>query len=78
MRHLNFDLPFVVYTKASDVGLGAILARQTWLGTEEVLVYGSGTLNKAEQNYSATERSVWLLYGHWKEGDITWKEGPSL
>lgn len=38
LGHPNFDLPFAVYTDASNI----------CLGTEDVLAYGSRSLNKAE------------------------------
>ncbi len=38
------------------MGLGAVLSQKTGLGTKEVLAYGSSSLNRAECNYSATEK----------------------
>ena len=51
----EFTIPFRLYTDASNIGLGAILAQQQE-GRERIICCASRTLNKAEQNYSATKR----------------------
>ena len=50
-----FTVPFRLYTDASNIGLGAILAQQQE-GRERTICCASRTLNKAEQNYSATKK----------------------
>ena len=55
LRRPDYNLPFTIYTDASNVGVGGVLT-QTVDNMEHVIAYCSRTLNKAEKNYSATER----------------------
>lgn len=51
----NFTVPFELQCDASDTGTGAVLT-QTVNGEERVIAYFSCKLDKAQQNYSATEK----------------------
>ena len=51
----DFSKPFRLYTDASNLGLGAILA-QKQEGNEKIICCASRTLNNAETNYSTTKK----------------------
>ena len=55
LSHPKFDLPFEIFTDASAYGVGAIL-KQRIDGKEHVISYASKILNKAEVDYSPTDR----------------------
>ena len=46
----DYDVPFVLYTDASNEGLGAVLY-QRQSGKMSIIGYGSRTLTPAEKNY---------------------------
>lgn len=71
LGHLNFSIPFVVYTGASAVGLGAVLVQKSGTMKEEVLA--SPSLNSAERNYSATEMECLAVVCAFKSGGTIWK-----
>ena len=52
--HPDFNKPFIIFTDASAIGLGAILSQKDDEGRERVIRYASRRTNDAERNYSAT------------------------
>jgi len=60
----DFELPFVLQTDASLVGLEAVLT-QNVEGTERVIAFASRALSDPEKKYSATEQEclavVWAI-----------------
>jgi transposase InsO family protein len=55
LAHPDYDKPFLLYTDASNLGLGAVLAQNDSEGKEHPIVYLSRTLSPAESNYTITE-----------------------
>ena len=55
VAHPDFSRPFKLYTDASNVGLGAVLA-QVQGGRERIICCASRSLNKAEWNYTTTKK----------------------
>lgn len=65
LGHPNPDLPFCVYTDASNTGLGAVLTQKGNNKRKVVLAYASRTLKRAKKNYTETEKEclaiIWAL-----------------
>ncbi|CAM5157383.1 unnamed protein product [Eretmochelys imbricata] len=61
----DFDKPFVVFTDASDTGLGAVLMQEDEKGERHPIMYLSKKLLPREQHYVAIEKEcmamVWAL-----------------
>ena len=56
----NFNLPFILTTDASKLGLAAILS-QMQNGEERPVAYASRQMNRAESSYSASEAELLAL-----------------
>lgn len=61
----NFQKDFILFTDASDVGIGAVLTQTDENGKSRAIAFASRLLNSAERNYSVTNREalavVWAL-----------------
>jgi len=71
---IDYTLPFIVRTDASDVGLGAILI-QIYDGKERVIYFASRSLNEHERNLHTCEKECLAI--HWaltKFRDFIWGE----
>lgn len=56
LAHPDFSKPFIVSTDASNYAVGAVLKQQRADKQHQVVAYFSRCMNKAELNYSATEK----------------------
>ena len=57
VRAPNWQLPFEVMCDASDLAVGAVLGQRAE-GKSYVVYYASKTLNKAQRNYTTTEKEL--------------------
>ena len=58
LKFPDFRREFCVTTDASGIGLGAILSQTESDGSQRPICFASRVLNKAEKNYSTTEREL--------------------
>lgn len=60
----DFSKQFVIFTDASDYGLGAVLSQIDVNGKDRPIAYASRHLNKTEQKYSTIEKeAAALIFG---------------
>ncbi len=50
----DYSLPFILYTDASSLGVGAVLMQHNVHGKHRPIPYASRRLTRAESNYSVT------------------------
>ena len=62
LKYPDFDKEFILATDASNVAIRAVLGQLDELGKEHSVAYASGVLNKAERNYSTTEREALAIF----------------
>ena len=56
LAHLDLEQPFVLYTDASKIAIGAVLLQRDNSGVERAISFFSKKLSPAQQNYSTFER----------------------
>ena len=69
LSYPKMDKTFVIECDASDFAIGAVLSQPDENGMENVIAYGSKTLQTAERNYSTTEKEC-LSVVYWVR---TWR-----
>lgn len=70
LRHVDFNLPFIVETDASDFALGAVLLQPEHLNSDlyRPVSYASRKLSSAERNYSVYDKEllgIIFAFGKW-------------
>ncbi len=65
----NFGNPFIIFTDASGVGIGAVLMETDGAGKQHVVAFASRALTAAEKNHLVTHleilAEVWALQHFW-------------
>ncbi len=56
----DFSVPFKIYTDASNLAVGAVLA-QDRDGCEHVVAYASRALNSTQKRWSTFDRELWAI-----------------
>jgi len=64
--------PFLIYVRAMDHSLGALLAQNNDQGHEQAIYYLSRTMIGAEHRYSLIEKNAWYWSSPSRICDTTW------
>ena len=60
--HLDFSKPFILFTDASKLGLGAVLSQLDDNNKEHVISYTSRGLHSSEENYDVMKLECLAMY----------------
>jgi transposase InsO family protein len=61
LAHPIFGKPFILRTNASDFGVGAVLSQTDEFGEERVVSFASKVLDKAQTNYTTSEKECYAI-----------------